>query len=53
MSMEQVVTNLPQVGVQQQALQQFQAAMDSQQASAVQRENVLQAQLAELLDRQN
>ena len=50
--MEQVVTNLQQLSSQQQALQQVQAVMDAQ-ASAAQRENSLQAHLADLSDRFN
>ena len=49
--MGQVVTNTQkQLGAQQQALQPVQAVMDAQQASAVQRENALQAQLADMSD---
>ena len=52
--MEQIVTSLQQqLRAQQQALQQVQAVMDAQQACAGQRENVLQAQLADLSDRLN
>ena len=52
--MEQVVTNHQQhSGAQQQALQQVQAVMDAQLASAAQRENALQAQLADMSDRLN
>ena len=36
------------VAAQQQSLQQSQAVLETQQASAVQRENALQAQLADL-----
>ena len=52
--MEQVVTNLQQhLGAQQLALQQVKAVMDAQHASASQRENALQAQLADMSDRLN
>ena len=48
------VTSLQQqLSSQQQALQQVQAVMDAQQASAVQRNNSLQAQLADMSDRLN
>ena len=48
------MTNLQQqLSSLQQALQQVQAAMDAQQANAAQRENALQAQLADLSDRLN
>ena len=43
------MTNLQQqLGAQQQAPQQVQAVMDALQASAAQRENALQAQLADM-----
>ena len=52
--MKQVVTNLQQqLGTQQHELQQLQAVMDSQPASAAQRETALPAQLADSLDRCN
>ena len=48
------MTNLQQqLGAQQQALQQVQAVLDAQQASAGQRENSLPAQLADMSDRLN
>ena len=52
--MEQVVTNLQHpLSSEQLALQQFKRVTDAQQASAAQRENALQARLADLSDRLN
>ena len=53
-TMEQVVTNLKQqLGAQQQAIQQLSTMLENQQASSAERENALQAQLSDMLERWN
>ena len=53
-TMEQVVTNLQQqLSSQQQAIQQLSTMLENQQASSAERENALQAQLSDMLERWN
>ena len=53
-TMEQVVTNLQQqFSSQQQAIQQLSTMLENQQASSAERENALQAQLSDMLERWN
>ena len=53
-TMEQVVTNLQQqLSSQQQAIQQLLTILENQQASSAERENALQAQLSDMLERWN
>ena len=52
--MEQVVANLQQqLSSQQQAIQQLSTTLENQQASSAERENALQAQLSDMLERWN
>ena len=52
--MEQVVANLQQqLSSQQQAIQQLSTMLENQQASSAERENALQAQLSDMLERWN